>query len=65
MQAQLSEALMQLEAVEEVLESEDSFRGELKVTLRDSAKDLDKIKLDYDEANEGSGEQSAKWIKIQ
>eukprot|EP00112_Aurelia_sp_Birch-Aquarium-sp1_P026867 Seg981.2 transcript_id=Seg981.2/GoldUCD/mRNA.D3Y31 product=Myosin-4 protein_id=Seg981.2/GoldUCD/D3Y31 len=65
MQAHLSEALMQLEAVEEILESEDSFRGELKVTLRDSAKDLDKIKVDYDDVSEGSGEQSAKWIKIQ
>ena len=64
MEAQLNEALTQLEAVEEVLDNEEAFRNELKSTLKDTTKEIDGMKNEYEKAS-GETEQSSKLIKIQ
>ncbi len=66
MQNKLSQALFELETIEEVLTSEETFRVELKVNLKDSIKDLEKMKDEYEETTEDLGlETSGKWIKSQ
>ncbi|XP_065065519.1 golgin subfamily B member 1-like isoform X1 [Rhopilema esculentum] len=64
MEAQLNEALTQLEAVEEVLDNEEAFRSELKNTLKDTTKEIDGMKNEYEKAS-GETEQSSKLIKLQ
>lgn len=63
MEAQLSEALMQLEAVEEVLNDEEAFRNDFKANLKDSSKDVERMKNEYEDAS-GESEQSAKMLKV-
>lgn len=63
MEAHLSEALMQLEAVEEVLNDEEAFRNGLKVNLKDTGKDVEKIKSEYEDAT-GEAEQSSRLLKV-
>ena len=54
---------MQLEAVEEVLNDEEVFRSGLKVSLKDSGKDVEKIKSEFEDAT-GEAEQSSKLLKV-
>ena len=63
MEEHLSEALMQLEAVEEVLNDEEAFRNDFKVNLKDTGKDVEKMKNDYEDAT-GESEQSSKLLKV-
>lgn len=63
MEAQLSDALMQLEAVEEVLNDEEAFRNDLKVNLKDTSKDVEKLKNEYEDATGETG-QSSKLLKV-
>ena len=63
MEAHLEEALMQLEAVEEVLNEEEKFRTGLKATLKDTGKDVEKMKSEYEDST-GEAEQSPRWLKI-
>ncbi len=66
MQNRLSEALFELEAIEEILISEEKFRVELKVNVKDTMKDLEKMKNDFEEATADSAlESSGKFIKSQ
>ena len=63
MEAHLSEALMQLEAVEEVLNDEEAFRSGLKTNLKDTGKDVEKMKSEYEDAT-GEAEQSSRLLKV-
>lgn len=63
MEAHLNEALMQLEAVEEVLNDEEEFRNGLKATLKDTGKDVEKMKSEYEDST-GEAEQSPRLLKI-